>query len=66
MVTGDVTFLYPAFSTLRKRPEYLSQLPTDLAKKRFPSAFRDKNNMVLALVFRVIQALVLVHLDFLP
>lgn len=66
MVTGNVAFFYPAFSTLRKRPEHRTQLPTDLAKELLSSAFRDEDNMVLALVFRMIQAPVLVHPDFLP
>jgi hypothetical protein len=30
---GDMAFLYPAFSALRMRPEYRTQLSSDLARE---------------------------------
>jgi hypothetical protein len=48
VIAGDVTFFHSAFSTLRKRPEHRTQLPSYLAIQCFPSIFWDEDNVKLA------------------
>jgi hypothetical protein len=42
------------------------QVPTVQTKERFPWAFQNEDNIILALIFRVIQSLSVVDPDILP
>jgi hypothetical protein len=46
-------FFNAAFFLLGQLSEHLAQMPAQISIQYFPSAFRDKNNMVLALPLRV-------------
>jgi hypothetical protein len=53
MIGEKMTFLNAALLLLGQFPEYLAQMSAQVAIKHLPAAFRDKNNVVLALPFRV-------------
>ena len=53
MVGQKMPFFNAAFFLLGQLSEHLAQMPAQISIQYFPSAFRDKNNMVLALPLRV-------------
>src|SRR5262249_49676207 len=63
VVGHEVPLLDPAFLLLRKRPEDLAQMATQLAVEHLPPALRDEHDVVLALPFRMVETVVLVHLE---
>jgi hypothetical protein len=53
MIGEKMTFFNPALLLLGQFPEHLAQMSAQIAIKHLPAAFRGKNNVVLALPFRV-------------
>jgi hypothetical protein len=53
MVGQKMPFLNPALLLLGQFSQHLTQMPAQIPVQHFAPALRDKNNVVLALPFRV-------------
>jgi hypothetical protein len=53
MVRQQMAFLDLAFTLLRQIAEHLCQMLAEGFVKHLPAALRDKNNVILAIPFRV-------------
>jgi hypothetical protein len=53
MIGEKMTFFNPAFLLLGQSSKHLAQMLAQIAVKHIHPAFRNKNNVVLALPFRV-------------
>jgi hypothetical protein len=53
MVGEKMTFFNAALLLVSQLPEHLAQMLSQISVKHLPATFWDKNNVVLALPFRV-------------